>query len=219
MRGMDFIAIDTRRNFHLWLQLQRWGVDRHLVIPVLLLALVVPAEPGEPLRPLYLALTVGWYLVWERLVGRLTLKRLAWLYLPATFLHEMAHAFAALLQGGRAWVSLTPKVLPDGRVHMGSVVFEGVYSRSLVGLAPLALWPLAMVLMERVLLAGDIGWRDLGLWFLSVQMVHAALMISEEDLALVPLLLRLIVGMYCAIYVVHLAFWLLTRIADHFPVF
>lgn len=186
---MSSAATDTREHFYVWHWISKSGIEAAFVLPVLLAAAMLPGASGEPV---YLLFTAGWYALHLRLRRTLSFKAWIVVQLPATFLHELAHWLGAVLQGGNATMSLIPEQKPDGRWNAGACHFSNVHSITLVSMAPVLLWPFAVALMQGVVLHMPLSWTSLGLWFLCIQMIHAALMISVEDLSNVPLLARLL---------------------------
>lgn len=72
----------------------------------------------------------------------------------STFLHEFAHYLAAILLGGRARMSITPRELPSGAIAYGLTEWEGVrlgvIGSAIVAAAPLLWFVVAVVIADTV---------------------------------------------------------------------
>jgi hypothetical protein len=119
------------------------AADASLRVPALLLAAEVLVLGLAERRATARLMRAGW-------VGRL-------LILPGTVLHEMAHAIAVVLCGGRIrrFVPFWPQAQPDGSTLFGYVQYEGAgdpLRRSLIAIAPLLLVPAALTGLTLLLL-------------------------------------------------------------------
>jgi hypothetical protein len=109
-------------------------------------------------------------------------RRLFWVFsllvLPGTFAHEVSHLlFGLLLNGKPARINLLPRRDGSGWV-MGSVTFSNLrwYNAFFIGMAPLALLPLAYgILIWRLGLTPSLRWQEGLAVYLIANLVYAAL--------------------------------------------
>lgn len=165
----------------------------------------------SPFDPAYAALAFSAVLLDAFFLRRvLPLKVWCLLRLPSTFLHELAHLLTALLFGGRAWMTVIPKVEADGSITLGRTEWDGVgmgfIGKTAVAAAPIA-WLLTGVIMARVTLSQPHTLLE-GLGWLAACMavVGAGLRVSASDLANMDWFTRIYVLAHLFVFVGLAAF-------------
>lgn len=167
----------------------------------------------SPFDPAYAAIAFSVVLLDAFLLRRvLPLKVWCLLRLPSTFLHELAHFVTALVFGGRARMTVAPRVEADGSITLGRTDWEdlgmGFIGKTAVAVAPLG-WLLAGLVMARVVLAephsflGGVGWLAA-----CMAVVGAGLRLSGSDLANMDWLTRILVILYLLSFIAGMVFQL-----------